>query len=143
MKHLMLVAASALVLGVAGVGSGHAAEPYNSSSATPRSNLQMPSGTTTSVNASEDQIKAVQEQLKTAGLYAGDVDGIIGRQTKQALQEFQQQHGLQMTGRLDQQTLAALQSNTGQAGSTAAPSNGHAPRAGGLNRNSSGNPPQR
>jgi peptidoglycan hydrolase-like protein with peptidoglycan-binding domain len=96
----------------------------------------MPSGTTTSVNASEDQIKAVQEQLKTAGLYAGDVDGIIGRQTKQALQEFQQQHGLQMT-------LAALQSNTGQAGSTAAPSNGHAPRAGGLNRNSSGNPPQR
>jgi peptidoglycan hydrolase-like protein with peptidoglycan-binding domain len=88
------------------------------------------------VNASEDQIKAAQQQLKTAGLYNGSVDGKMGAETKEALQQFQKQHGLQATGALDQQTLAALQSNTGRAGSTAAPT-GQPSTAGAYNNNSS------
>src|ERR1051326_2052448 len=142
MKQIMLATASVLVLGIASWGLGYAAEPYSSSPAARRSNMQIPSGTTTSVNASEDQIKAVQEQLKAARLYTGRIDGIAGPQTKQAIQQFQQQHGLPVTGALDQQTLAALQSKAGNVGSTAAPSAGHPSTAGGLNNRSS-NRPQR
>ena len=95
MKQMMYFVSAALVLGIAGAGSSHGAQPYTSPTASPGSSFQTPSSTTPSVNASEDQITAAQEQLKAAGLYTGGVDGIMGPLTKQAIQQFQQQHGLQ------------------------------------------------
>ena len=68
------------------------------------------------VNLSENQIKQAQEQLKKTGLYKGTTDGKMGTDTKQAVSEFQQKHGLKQTGNLDQETLAAL-NNQGSAGS--------------------------
>ncbi len=76
---------------------------------------------TAALNLSQNQLKQVQEQLKTAGLYKGKADGRMGSETRQAIQQFQQQNGLQATGRLDQQTMAALQSNQGSVGSSASP----------------------
>ena len=118
MKKLMLAAASVLALGIAGSGMGFAAEPYNSSTSMPGSNAQtqstMPQNTSNqaaSVNVSESQVKKAQEQLKSARLYKGTADGKMGAETRQAISEFQQQQGLQKTGTLDQQTLAALNSN--------------------------------
>jgi|ERR1051325_8441127 peptidoglycan hydrolase-like protein with peptidoglycan-binding domain len=144
MKPMMYIAASVLVLGIAGAGLSYGAEPYSSSTASPQpgSSFQTPSSATASANASEDQITAAQEQLKAAGLYTGGVDGIMGPLTKQAIQQFQQQHGLQVTGALDQQTMAALQNNSGRAGSTAAPSAGQPPAVGGPNTTGN-NRPQR
>jgi peptidoglycan hydrolase-like protein with peptidoglycan-binding domain len=122
MNKLVLTTASAVLIAVAGMAS--AAEPSTSSnlnsSASPPA-TQSSSAMTSPVNASEDQIKAAQQQLKTAGDYKGSVDGKMGPEMKPALEKFQKQHGLQATGALDQETLAALQGNTGRAGSTAAP----------------------
>jgi peptidoglycan hydrolase-like protein with peptidoglycan-binding domain len=54
------------------------------------------------------QVSEVQQKLQQEGLYHGQVDGIIGPETKQALRQYQQQNGLQVTAELDQQTLDHL-----------------------------------
>jgi osmotically inducible lipoprotein OsmB len=56
----------------------------------------------------EDTIKAVQSKMRTAGLYKGQVDGIVGPKTRDAVEQYQSQAGLQQSGRLDQRTLAKL-----------------------------------
>jgi peptidoglycan hydrolase-like protein with peptidoglycan-binding domain len=147
MKNLILATASVLALGIAGSGIGNAADNYNSSPNTPGASTQTPSATTmpqstqavavtAPVNASESQVKQAQERLKSAGLYKGTADGKMGAETKQAISEFQQQHGLTKTGTLDQETLAALNSNQSSgrssvSGSTTQPSSSGA--AGSLN----------
>jgi peptidoglycan hydrolase-like protein with peptidoglycan-binding domain len=79
-------------------------------------------GLTTSETAvPESQVKQAQQQLKSAGLYKGTVDGKMGSDTQQAIEQFQQKHGLPATGTLDEQTMAALQGNTGRAGSSSTP----------------------
>ena len=119
MRNLML-AASAIVLGVAGAGIGHAAEQYSSPTHTPGSAMQMPS----TMTASELLIMAAQQQLKYSGLYNGSVDGKMSPETQRALRQFQQQHGLPQSGTLDEKTYTALQGDqgdTGQVGSSLAP----------------------
>jgi hypothetical protein len=66
-------------------------------------------------NLSPDQVKAAQEQLRSAGLYNGPTDGMMDPDTRAALARFQQQNGLRSTQTLDQQTLARL--NAGQTSS--------------------------
>jgi hypothetical protein len=56
----------------------------------------------------EQSIRELQQALNDAG-YNVMVDGIWGTQTRTALQEFQQQEGLEATGEPDPQTLAALE----------------------------------
>ncbi len=53
-------------------------------------------------------IRHVQSQLKSAGHDPGPIDGRMSERTSDALRSFQQQRGLQITGQLDAQTLAAL-----------------------------------
>jgi peptidoglycan hydrolase-like protein with peptidoglycan-binding domain len=60
------------------------------------------------VHLSQNRLRQVQRQLKTAGLYKGRIDGRMGPETRHAIAQFQDKNGLQGTGRLDQQTLAAL-----------------------------------
>lgn len=50
----------------------------------------------------------IQQQLQSQGLYDGPVDGLYGEQTRAALAEWQRQQGLQPTGQLNAQTLAAM-----------------------------------
>ena len=57
----------------------------------------------------QDTVKQAQEQLSSMGHDAGPADGIMGPKTQAAVKEFQQSKGLQASGRLDNQTLAALQ----------------------------------
>ena len=65
--------------------------------------------------AQQDQetVKQAQEKLSSLGHDAGPADGIVGPKTQAAVKEFQQSKGLQASGRLDNQTLAALQSGEG------------------------------
>jgi len=74
---------------------------------------------------SRNEIRQAQQELKQQGLYRGRVDGKMGRETRTALSQFQQQNGLQQTGRLDQQTMAGLMngqtSGVGSSAPTAAP----------------------
>jgi hypothetical protein len=110
-----------------------AANPNQPSANMPAANEQAPNAamqqgqqqpgeqSTAPVKVSRQQVRQIQEQLKTQGLYKGRVDGMMGPETKQAIQQFQQQNNLQATGTLDQQTLAALTSGTNGQGSNMTP----------------------
>ncbi len=134
MRKLFLATASVLALGLATSGVSFAAQPGNSAQApaTSTPSATMPSTTgqygttgqsettspseqgmqaTAPEHLSQAQLKQVQQKLKDQGLYKGEIDGQMGPNTKQAVEQFQQKNDLQATGRLDQQTLAALDVN--------------------------------
>ena len=60
-----------------------------------------------------DEISGVQERLENLGFDCGEVDGNMSPETQEALKEFQEKHGLQVTGQADQQTRAKLQKQHG------------------------------
>ncbi len=51
----------------------------------------------------------VQLALKNAGYYAGKIDGKVGAQTKQAIAQFQKEHGLKDDGIVGEKTWSQLQ----------------------------------
>ena len=82
---------------------------------------------------SSDMVRTAQQALKEKGFDPGPVDGMMGPRTQQAIKQFQEsQANLKPTGKLDQQTLAAL-GIEGQASSAmgSTPGSQRAPAAGG------------
>ena len=61
-------------------------------------------------------VKQAQEKLSNMGKDVGTPDGQMNPKTEQALTAYQQENGLRPTGRLDQQTIAALDLNRTSAG---------------------------
>ncbi|MBV8899715.1 MAG: peptidoglycan-binding protein [Verrucomicrobia bacterium] len=59
-------------------------------------------------------IYTVQELLARRGFYRGDVDGLPGPATSEAIVLFQRDEGLAATGQLDQETLRELRALPGQ-----------------------------
>jgi peptidoglycan hydrolase-like protein with peptidoglycan-binding domain len=59
------------------------------------------------MDLSVEEIQQIQMVLREQG-FDVEVDGRLGPRTKQALIEFQRRQGLQATGTIDQQTVAAL-----------------------------------
>jgi peptidoglycan hydrolase-like protein with peptidoglycan-binding domain len=53
-------------------------------------------------------VKQAQQKLKQHGFDVGEADGTWGPKTEQALKAFQQQHGIEATGNIDQKTMSAL-----------------------------------
>jgi len=58
--------------------------------------------------AQSGQIKQAQQKLSSSGHDIGEANGKMGPKTQAALKKFQQSKGLQASGKLDQQTSAAL-----------------------------------
>jgi peptidoglycan hydrolase-like protein with peptidoglycan-binding domain len=56
----------------------------------------------------DDQTQAIQQALKDKGFYYGTVDGQAGPETDAAIRRFQIREGLEVTGKLDAQTLSSL-----------------------------------
>jgi peptidoglycan hydrolase-like protein with peptidoglycan-binding domain len=54
-------------------------------------------------------VRDAQQRLSAQGLYAGPVDGVWGPDTQAAVERFQRNRGLQVTGDLNQVTVSALQ----------------------------------
>jgi hypothetical protein len=54
-------------------------------------------------------IADVQSELQDMGYYEGEVDGLLGPLTRQALRDYQADHGLAVTEAIDEPTLDALQ----------------------------------
>ena len=54
------------------------------------------------------EVTQIQTKLKNWGYYSGNVDGIFGTQTKQAVVRFQQKNGLTADGIVGNATLAAM-----------------------------------
>jgi hypothetical protein len=60
-------------------------------------------------NLSPDQVVVnVQSQLQRDGYYSGPVDGQLGPMTRQAIADFQADHGLAVTAAVDEPTLSTL-----------------------------------
>jgi len=86
---------------------------------------------------SPELVKQAQQALKDKGIQVGAVDGQWGPQTQQGVKQFQQQQGLQASGQLDQQTVAALGIG-GQSSSAGGSSRGSAGVRQGVSGSSSG-----
>jgi hypothetical protein len=56
----------------------------------------------------EDNVRVVQEKLREAGLYFGEIDGSYSSELAAALGRYQIRHGLPITGQLDEDTSKAL-----------------------------------
>jgi peptidoglycan hydrolase-like protein with peptidoglycan-binding domain len=67
---------------------------------------------TASMPNDNSQVSQIQQALNDKGFNVGPVDGQMGPKTKAALKQFQQAQGLQASGKLDQQTVAALSIGT-------------------------------
>ncbi len=52
--------------------------------------------------------RQIQLALKSAGFYAGPIDGKLGHRTKEAVQAFQRANGLTPDGKVGTKTVAAL-----------------------------------
>lgn len=57
---------------------------------------------------SGDEVQTVQSMLANAGFYDGDIDGVFGNQTLEAVQEFQRSNGLAADGVVGEQTFQYL-----------------------------------
>src|ERR1700710_287332 len=53
-------------------------------------------------------VRAIQERLRSLGFYTGGVDGVWGQSTQSAIQQFQQNRGLQPSGQLNPATVTAM-----------------------------------
>lgn len=57
---------------------------------------------------SEDQVSQIQQELNKKGFDAGNVDGMVGQETRNAIERFQQSEGIAATGDVNQETLDKL-----------------------------------
>ena len=65
--------------------------------------------TTTSVQAEPvAEVRDTQMRLQAAGFYNGPIDGVLGPETQAAVERYQQNRRLPVTGRLDDATRNAL-----------------------------------
>ena len=56
----------------------------------------------------DDQLRGVQSELKTQGFFYGDANGQTSPETTAAIRRYQIRNGLEVTGALNKETLAAL-----------------------------------
>jgi peptidoglycan hydrolase-like protein with peptidoglycan-binding domain len=80
-----------------------------------------PSYSTTAMNSSSAEIRQAEQQLQNQGFYHGQIDGIIGPETEQAIGQFQQKNGLSQTATLDQPTMGKLLGNSDSSERSSAP----------------------
>ena len=60
------------------------------------------------IGSRSNEVKQIQTKLKNWGYYKGEVDGIFGTQTKNAVMAFQKKNGLTPDGIAGKKTLAAM-----------------------------------
>ncbi len=102
-----LASASALSL------SAYADDQSSTQSSQSEQTQQQQSASAGQSQQNPELVKQAQEKLAAAGKDVGTPDGKMGPKTQAALKDFQQEKGLQASGQLDDQTLAALDINQG------------------------------
>ena len=70
--------------------------------------------------AVHDYTAALQSALAEAGYFPGEVDGVYGPSTVEAVEALQKKHGLPVTGTVDKATASALQADLQAKGGAAA-----------------------
>ena len=89
-------------------------QDQNAGQNTPDPSMDKQGGPSGSIHLTRAQTRMLQQALNSGGLNAGPADGIMGDKTKQALQKYQSQKGLNASGQVDRQTMAALLSERGK-----------------------------
>jgi peptidoglycan hydrolase-like protein with peptidoglycan-binding domain len=56
----------------------------------------------------QSSVRTIQERLRSLGFYTGAVDGVWGQSTQGAIEQFQQNRGLQPNGQLTPATVTAM-----------------------------------
>jgi len=121
MRNLLLTTASVIALAISGAGVAPAANMSDTSGSNPPAAAGMPRSALTSADLANDDIRQAQQELRTQGLYDGPVDGALGEKTQAAVDKYQEENGLSVTGSLDQATMRSLRQDAGIAGSSAPP----------------------
>jgi peptidoglycan hydrolase-like protein with peptidoglycan-binding domain len=88
-----------------------------------------PQGQGKRMQMSAEMVRQVQQQLNDKGHDAGPVDGIFGKRTRKALKDFQKAEGMQPTGKLDAETMAALGVEDASSASSEQPSDAASSRS--------------
>jgi hypothetical protein len=57
----------------------------------------------------DSSVAAVQDRLARQGYYRGEIDGMLGPQTRRAIARYQRDHGQRVTGDLTMHTLQSLE----------------------------------
>ncbi len=70
-----------------------------------------------------EEVKQIQSKLKSWGYYTGNVDGIYGSKTYEAVKSFQRKNGLTVDGIAGSKTLSALGINSSSSSSSGTSSN--------------------
>jgi peptidoglycan hydrolase-like protein with peptidoglycan-binding domain len=55
-----------------------------------------------------DAVRVIQGQLQELGFYRGETDGVWGALTQEAIERFQEDRGLRVTGQLDANTVTTM-----------------------------------
>jgi peptidoglycan hydrolase-like protein with peptidoglycan-binding domain len=71
--------------------------------------------------ADPETVRQAQQRLMSEGFDPGGVDGRLGQQTRQGLKDFQESKGLEPSGQLDPQTIAALGLDSGSSATGGSP----------------------
>lgn len=111
-----------MVLSLGGTGlalAGNSTQGANSQQGWSNGKMEhsQAAGSGETAGASRNEIKQAQQKLQSEGLYNGQIDGIDGHETQQALKQFQQKNSLHQTGQLDEQTAMKLGLNKAIEGS--------------------------
>jgi peptidoglycan hydrolase-like protein with peptidoglycan-binding domain len=124
---IALAAAAALAMPAAAQQEQNANQPQDqnqSGKATDQEKSSQGQG----MRPSRSQTRLLQHQLNRLGFDAGPSDGIMGTKTKQALEKFQNEKGLNANGQLDRQTMSALRATRGQTASARRSKQGGSPQ---------------
>lgn len=101
-------------IGILVYGYGCSPETHNQQRQVTDHNISHPSNIgydedrTEKVSLSDNKIKAVQTRLKAEGYDIKYIDGILGPNTKKAIEEFQEDNDLVVTGFLNKNTLELM-----------------------------------
>src|SRR6478609_4926849 len=89
MKQVIAITAAVLGSTIAGYAADPVTSPGWGSAIYTFAQAQAPRSTQAPLTLSADVIKQAQQQLTDLGLYEGEIDGKLNRETQEAIHEFQ------------------------------------------------------
>jgi peptidoglycan hydrolase-like protein with peptidoglycan-binding domain len=121
LKHVAFAGITALAFSQVAFAGGDKQNQSQSGMSEPGARQEQQS---TAPGMDQNTIRQAQEKLSSKG-HDVQADGVLGPKTQAAVKEFQEKEGIQASGRLDQETLAALGVDEASAGTgSSSPSTG-------------------
>jgi len=105
LRHIAIAVSAVFAAGAYAAGNQAAPGAETQSGQAGEARVVVPQGT---VALTPELVTQVQQRLQAEGHAAGAIDGMWGPATQQGVLEFQQAQGLEASGQLNEETLAAL-----------------------------------